>query len=115
VQLAILRNKLLAKRFGEKEEAVLMNAKEHAGNWRSGFSDLVLFCLKNIEEDVLNQNFENASCEAQLIHNLPTTVDEVSSWDEKHFYLFELRSYLNKVNDLARVKGVIMLAVKLRV
>ncbi|MCP5335134.1 MAG: hypothetical protein H7A08_05510 [Oceanospirillaceae bacterium] len=66
--------------------------------------------MNNIKEDILNGSFEVASAEAQLIHNLPTNVMEVSNWNERHFFLYEIRSYLNKVKDFSRVRTVIVLA-----
>ncbi len=109
MELAILRNKLLAKRFGENENLVLREAKVQAHNWESAFSNLILFCLDNIEKDVSVGEFENAAVEAQLIHNLPEKTEDVPVWDEQYFYLFELRSYLNKVKDFTRIKRVVSL------
>ncbi len=34
-----------------------------------------------------------ASCEINIIHNLPMTEDEVSGWDRSHFFRFELLNY----------------------
>jgi hypothetical protein len=102
-ELAHVRNMLLKNRFTEDERNMLLNIRKKVIYDNNKFAPLVLLAIENCLSDV-NTDMKKASIEINFIHNLPITGGK---WDEEYFYNAELLGYIERINDLPRVKKVI--------
>ncbi|MDR3490904.1 MAG: hypothetical protein P4M12_02535 [Gammaproteobacteria bacterium] len=112
IELAYLRNKLASKKFDEKDMVLLNEIKKIILNSTSEFKEIAVNAICNCEIDIKKSNFELATQEIQLIHNF--TFEDYSAWDSDHFYRIELLSYIEIINDSARIKKLISLLAKLK-
>jgi hypothetical protein len=101
--LSHVRNMLFNNIFSEHENNMLLDIKKKVIDDNNRFAALVLLAIENCFEDI-KTDMKKASIEINFIHNLPITEDR---WNEEYFYNVELLDYMEKINDVARVKKVI--------
>lgn len=107
IDLAYIRNMLLRASFDDDSRNILYKIKINCKNEMSPFESLISLCIENALSDIESGDFESAACEINFIHNLPFSVREIQTWDEKHFYSFELIQYLDGTKNHNRFKKYI--------
>lgn len=104
-ELAHVRNMLMRNWFTENENQMLLHVKKKVIDDNNKFAPLVLFAIENCFKD-LHIDMERASIEINFIHNLPIT-KSIEKWNESYFYNIELSSYIERIEDIDRIKKVI--------
>jgi len=104
-KLSHVRNMLFNNIFSDDERKILLGIKEKVINDNNKFAPLVLLSIENCFKDI-NIDMKKAGIEINFIHNLPLT-GNTDKWNEEYFYNVELLDYIEKINDISRVKKVI--------
>lgn len=107
LELAYLRNQLASNQFDDKDATLMQEVADKIINSNSKFKEISLNAVENCKLDISKANFKAATQEIQLIHNFPFDIPE--QWNADYFYKIELLSYLEQVEDVARIKKVIKL------
>jgi hypothetical protein len=103
IELAHIRNMLFNNQFSEEEKKMLLDIKKKVIDDNNKFAPLILLAIKHCFEDI-NVDMKKAGIEINFIHNLPITENK---WNEEYFYNVELLDYIERIDDVARVKKVI--------
>lgn len=104
IELAFVRNKLAKKKFGELEKNTLEEVMFEFKNSKSPFSPIVLDALSNCISDIQRNDFESASAEINLVHNLPGPDSGIEKWDRDYFFDVELPTYIKTTQHEERAK-----------
>lgn len=107
MELAFLRNDLASGKYDTNTSNLLYKIKMQISNSNSPFKELAMNALVNCENDLKNKDFTLASFEINLIHNF--TFENLVLWDSNHFYSIELLSYIENVENVARIRKLILL------
>jgi len=111
LELAHLRNKISNGKFGNDEAALLKDAENEIRISDSIFSEFAISSIERCKFFLKQKDYEKATLEIQLIHNFP--FDAPENWDQEYFYKVEFISYIEQINDVARVVQVIEYLAKL--
>lgn len=106
IELAFIRNELYKGVFLEEHKAKLQEIKDIIKTTNNPFSGLIQFCINNAINDVKIGAYRSAAEEINFIHNFPIESD-FKNWDEKHFYTIELLGYIEKSENVERIKEII--------
>jgi hypothetical protein len=112
IELAYLRNQLASENFRETDKQLLHKIKQEITELNTPFKNIAVNAINNCEENIKNSNFKLALQEIQLIHNFPFT--NPKTWNSDYFYKIELLSYLEKTEDVQRIKRLILLLSELQ-
>jgi hypothetical protein len=112
IELAYLRNQLISGKYTEDDKSILNDVKEKIMKLNSPFNRIAFNAILNCENDIKNFNFKLAALEIQLIHNFPFS--EPQEWNSDYFYKVELLSYLEQIEDVIRIKTLIILLAQLQ-
>lgn len=104
IELAFLRNQLLS---GYADEKLIINLLDNIRNNDYMFKDVILQSLHNCINDIQKEDYQSAANEIYLVHNLPLDKDDFSKWDQWSFYVIQMPTYLDNINDEKRVKKLI--------
>jgi len=95
IDLAIVRNRLMAGRLDSRDEELLRSAYESAGLQRPGnpYLRIVRIAIEHAFDGIRRRDFEKAAREIDLIHNIPLS-STWSTWDEEYFLKGAIVTYL---------------------
>ena len=114
IELAHVRNMLVRKKFGQEEIQMLSAVRSALHDNKTPFAEIILNGIDNCLVDVSKNDFDTAKFEINLIHNFPILEKDINNWDERHFYTVEMLTYLENVEDVSRIKKIILLVSKLQ-
>jgi hypothetical protein len=106
-ELAMVRNRLLNGRFDDRDELLLSHIRSAAQDGGSTFASMIVDGIDEALVAARSSDMLRAGSELNLVHNLPLTVEDESSWDIAHFLQFELPTYLEQDISVARAKRVL--------
>jgi len=107
LNLAHVRNMLFRNRFEHEEQSMLEAVLEFSFKNNSPFYSLIKLCVENCLHDININDFKSAAQEIHFIHNFPLSIQNVSDWDEYHFYSIEMLSYFDLTEKYDRIKSYI--------
>jgi len=94
LDLAIVRNRLIAGKADSRDEALLQAAVRMADDRMDNVYMRVLrWALLNALSDIREGALDVAAREVDLVHNIPD-LDKWKPWDEKHFLRGAISTYM---------------------
>ncbi|MBL8221431.1 MAG: hypothetical protein JNL62_19510 [Bryobacterales bacterium] len=107
LDLAIVRNRLLAGKFDSRDEALLTDALEAAIRMsaKSPYANIVSGAIANALSDASAGAMEAAACEVNLVHNVPIGGDWATAWDEEYFLKAAVLTYVEQA-PVERIKAL---------
>lgn len=111
--LAFVRNQLRSGNYSQDIEQVIKQTISLLKDRKTPFAHICKQACLNALDDIAFGKYKLASYEINLIHNMPINAEEIQAWDEEHFYLYELPVYFEHVEDMSRVKRMLILLANL--
>lgn len=107
IDLAIVRNRLLAGKFDARDEALLQDAFEVATKMiaKSPYANVVVGAIANALSDASVGALETAAREINLVHNVPIAGNWSTTWDEEYFLKGAIVTYIEQA-PVERIKAL---------
>jgi len=107
LDLAIVRNRLLAGKADHRDRELLMAAQIAAGKREAGSPYVAVFqwAIANALSDIESGAFDSAAREVHLVHNIRLST-EWSTSDEEYFLKGTLLSYIEQA-PVDRIKALL--------
>lgn len=113
IDLAYARNQLLNGKCSLELEDNLSRILKQLVVDNNPFFNICKQCLESALEDIKLKDYVSAGYQINFIHNMPETIGDLNSWDEGHFYEFEIPIFFENTNGIKRIKTMIILLAEL--
>lgn len=106
LDLTIIRNRLLAGKYDQRDEALLKDVLSRIGADRKNiYTDILAGAIAWAMSDAAEGNLEAAAREIDLVHNVPISGEWNSAWDEEYFLKGMIGEYIEQA-PVERIKAL---------
>lgn len=110
LDLAIVRNRLLAGKIDMRDEQLLQSLQSRVAESVSAVprAAVVHWAISNAIADIASKNYHQAARELDLVHNVPLNAQEWAIQDEEYFLKGSVSTYMESA-PMDRLKALFLL------